>query len=93
MHLKFAWNVAKAAENRRRHGVSFGEALTVFGNPLAQIFDDPDHSAEEIREIIIGHSARNRLLVVSFTERADKLRIISARCATGRERESYEEGS
>jgi len=85
--------VAKAADNRTRHGVSFGEALTVFKNPLARIFDDPDHSAEEPREIIIGHSGGNRLLVVSFTERADKLRIISARCATRRERESYEEGS
>jgi uncharacterized DUF497 family protein len=85
--------VTKAAENRRRHGVSFGEALTVFRNPLARIFDDPEHSTEEFREIIIGHSGRNRLPVVSFTERADELRIISARCATKRERESYEEGS
>ena len=90
MSLKFEWNVAKAAENRQRHGVSFGEALTVFMDPLARVFDDPDHSSEESREIIIGHSAKNRLLVVSFTERAN-LRIISARRASRRERERYEE--
>jgi hypothetical protein len=90
LSLKFEWNVAKAAENRQRHGVSFGEALTVFMDPLARVFDDPDHSSEESREIIIGHSAKNRLLVVSFTERAN-LRIISARRASRRERERYEE--
>ncbi len=83
---------------RRRHGstdkkhrVSFEEAVTVFANPLAAIFPDPDHSQDEVREIIIGHSDRNRVLIVSFTERSAAVRIISARVATSRERKDYEE--
>ena len=82
---------AKAAENVENHGVAFDEALTVFVNPLASIFDDPDHSADERRELIIGHSAGQRLLVVSFTERDRRTRIISAREATTRERRDYEQ--
>ena len=64
--------------------------MTVFSDPLARIHDDPDHSESEHREIIVGNSARGRLLVVSFTERADAIRIISARRATRHEREDYE---
>jgi hypothetical protein len=71
---------------------SFDEALTVFANPLARIFDDEDHPAEEGREIIIGHSLQDRLLVICFTERDGAIRIINARTATENEREDYEEG-
>jgi len=91
MPLEFEWGPKKAAINRRRHGVTFEEAATVFGNPLAAIFPDEDHSTAEQREIIVGHSDQNRLLLVSFTERGDRIRIISARRATKRERLDYEE--
>lgn len=91
MSLKFEWDPKKAACNRSRHRVSFEEALTVFGDPLARIFDDEDHSIEEQREIIIGHSAKERLLVVCFTSQGESVRIFSARRATRRERKDYEE--
>jgi hypothetical protein len=71
--------------------VSFGEALTVFRDPLARIFDDEDHSGDHQREIIIGRSAKLRLLVVCFSAREDTVRIFSARRATKRERRDYEE--
>ncbi len=87
----FEWDEAKALANQQKHGVSFEEAATVFANPLAAIFDDPDHSQDELREIIVGHSDRNRVLIVSFTERGGAVRIISARAATPRERKAYEE--
>ena len=93
MSQQFEWDAAKAAANLKDHGVSFEEALTVFADPLARIFDDPDHSADEKREIIIGHSAQQRLLVVGFTERDDRTRIITARGATPRERRAYEENT
>ena len=64
----------------------------VFADPLARIFDDPDHSADESREIIVGHSMEQRLLIISFTERGGRVRIISARTATRRERHDYEQG-
>jgi uncharacterized DUF497 family protein len=67
-------------------------ALTVFSDPLARIFDDPDHSSAEAREIIIGHSNKERLLVVCFTERSDAIRLFSARKTTKRERRDYEKG-
>ena len=91
MSLEFEWDPAKAQENSRNHGVTFEEAATVFGDPLARIFDDPEHSADEPREIIVGYSQRQRLLLVSFTERSPKIRIISARPATRRERQSHEQ--
>ena len=87
----FEWDAAKERENVKKHAVGFHEALTVFADPLARIFDDPDHSDTERRELIIGHSAKQRLLVVSFTERQSRTRIISAREATTRERQDYEE--
>jgi len=93
MKLEFGWDTKKAESNRRKHSITFEEASTVFGDPLAFIFDDEAHSAEEQREIIIGHSDRNRLLLVSYTERADRLRIIRARQATKRERTDYEENA
>ena len=92
MALEFEWDAPKARQNLKSHGVGFDEALTVFADPLAKIFDDPDHSTDERRELIIGHSAKQRLLVVSFSERG-KTRIISARKATKCEREDYEENS
>jgi uncharacterized DUF497 family protein len=93
MALSWEWDKKKAASNFEKHGVTFDEASTVFADPFAAIFSDEEHSLDEIREIIIGHSALNRLLLVSFTERAvERVRIISARKATRRERMDYEEG-
>jgi hypothetical protein len=94
MALRFEWDEDKAATNLRKQGVTFDEAGTVFAAPLAVIFDDEEHSQDEIREIVIGHSVFQRLLLVSFTERGnDLIRIISARKATKRERKDYEEGT
>jgi uncharacterized DUF497 family protein len=83
--------VAKASKNLEKHRVSFSEALTVFSDPLARIDDDPDHSFAERREIIFGQSRAGRLLLVSFTERGDIIRIISARQPDNAERKRYEE--
>ena len=78
MSPAFEWDETKAEANQKKHGVSFEEAATVFASPLAAIFDDQDHSQDEVREIIVGHSDRNRVLIVSFTERGPAVRIISA---------------
>jgi uncharacterized protein len=92
MGVQFEWDRRKAASNLRKHGVSFSEASTVFRDALAIIFDDEAHSGQEYREIIIGHSTRDRLLLVCFTEKAENVvRIISARLATRKEREDHEE--
>ena len=91
MGFEFEWDAEKADANRARHGIDFEEALTVFRDPLARIFDDEDHSGEERREIVIGHSVKRRLLVACFTVRAGRIRIISARKATRLERKDYEE--
>lgn len=91
--MEFEWDQSKAASNLKKHGVSFEEAKTVFDNPLAVIFDDEVHSTEERREIIIGHSQQNRLLLIAFTERSNGIRIISARLATRKEREDYEQNA
>jgi uncharacterized DUF497 family protein len=88
--MEFEWDEDKAAANLAKHGLSFEEALTVFDDPLAAIFDDENHSTGELREIIVGHSSQDRLLLVSFTERPKTVRIISARLTTRRERENYE---
>lgn len=93
MNIEFHWDSRKAASNRSRHAVSFQEALQVFADPLARIFDDLEHSTMESREIIIGHSQLGRLLLVSFTAREGAVRIISARKATRRERTDYEENA
>jgi uncharacterized DUF497 family protein len=90
--LAFEWDQRKAALNFAKHLVSFEEAVTVFGDPFARIVDDPRHSEDEERFVLLGQSARHRLLVVLFTERGSTLRLISARRATRRERRSYEEG-
>lgn len=91
MSLEFEWDEDNAASNRKKHRVTFEEAATVFADPLATIFDDEVHSEQEQREIIVGHSAEDRLLLVCFTERAGAIRIISARRATKKERRDYEE--
>jgi hypothetical protein len=91
--MEFEWNELKANANLKKHGVSFEEAKTVFDNVLAAIFEDKLHSIDERREIIIGHSQNNRLLLISFTERPNAIRIISARLATRREREDYDQNA
>jgi uncharacterized DUF497 family protein len=91
MSIQYEWDNKKATSNLQKHRVSFEEALTVFADPLAVIFDDDVHSNDEIREIIIGHSTNNRLLLVSFTERGQAIRLINARLATKKERKDYEE--
>lgn len=91
MGVKFEWDLKKAALNLSKHGVSFEEALTVFADPLAKIFDDESHSIGEQREIVIGHSLNQNLLLVCFTAEAESIRIFSAREATKRERKDYEE--
>jgi uncharacterized DUF497 family protein len=88
--LQFEWDDDKAASNLAKHRISFEEAATVFRDPFALIFDDETHAIKEQREIIIGHSTRNRLLLVCFIERGDKLRLFSARSATRKERRDYE---
>jgi len=91
MGLTFEWDKKKVASNFRKHGVSFEEAATVFGDRLSLTIPDPDHSRGEERFIVIGLSALGRLLVVAHTERSDTIRIISARLATRGEKVSYEE--
>jgi uncharacterized protein len=88
--MKFEWDESKKISNFEKHGISFDEAKTIFDNPLAVIFDDPKHSIGEIREIIIGHSAQNQLLMVAFTERSGVIRIVSARLANRSEANNYE---
>ncbi len=91
--MEFEWDEGKNAANVQKHGVSFEEAATVFGDPLSDTFDDPDHSAEEYRFITIGTSEKSRLLIVAYTDREDRIRIISARELTEQERRGYEEGN
>src|SRR5437763_3908124 len=93
MGLEFEWDEDKAKKNLKKHGVSVEEASAVFGDPLALTIPDPLHSEEEDRFITLGESHRRRLVVVVSTDRGDKIRIISARVATRRERRDYEEGS
>jgi uncharacterized DUF497 family protein len=88
--MEFEWDEEKSVANRKKHGVSFHEAATVFSDPLAITFPDPDHSIGEHRFLTFGLSMMNRLLVVAHTERHGKTRIISARQATRHERTIYE---
>jgi uncharacterized protein len=90
--MEFEWDEAKAQRNLAKHGVSFQEAATVFGDPLAITYFDPDHSDEEDRYITFGTAASGRLLAVSHTDRGDATRIISARAATRKERMAHESG-
>ena len=91
--MDFEWDDAKSEANERKHGVSFTEAVTVFGDPLALTGFDPGHSDDEDRYITMGTSATGRLLIVSHTDRGDKVRLISAREASRRERRDYEDGN
>jgi uncharacterized protein len=89
--MRFIWDQKKASSNLAKHGVSFQEATTVFGDPLSHSFLDPDHSRDEQRFIIIGASEQGRILVVAHTDDEELVRIINAREATPGERKSYEE--
>lgn len=91
--LSFEWDPAKAFANVRKHGVAFEEALSAFRDPLAKIHADPDHSAAERREILVGHSAQKRLLLIAFVQRRHRVRLISARLVTRAERRDYEESA
>ena len=88
---KFEWDGKKAAANLKKHGVSFEEAITAFGDPLSMNMQDPDHSELEQRYIVLGLSERYRLVVVSYVEIEERTRIISARQVTRTERKAYEE--
>ena len=90
--MEFDWDIEKAGRNLEKHGVSFQEAATIFGDPLALTCFDPDHSEDEDRFLTFGNSGEGRLLVVAHTERGGFTRIISARQTTRRERKFYEEG-
>jgi hypothetical protein len=93
MPLNFQWDENKARTNLGKHGVSFEEATTVFGDPLSLTIPDPSHSQVEDRLIVLGKSHQQKILVVVHTERGDSIRIISARRASRRERKSYEESN
>ena len=88
--MKFEWDPAKAAINLRKHGVSFESAVRVFEDELSATFPDPDHSRREFRLITYGLGPDGKLLVVSHTERGGRIRMISARVATNKERKRYE---
>jgi len=91
VEYNFEWDARKTDANLKKHGVSFGEAVTAFGDPLSMNMSDPDHSEGEQRFVVLGASTTSRLLVVSYTERPPRTRIISARLATKQERQQYEE--
>lgn len=90
--MDFEWDVIKAAANLRKHGISLDEASSVFGDPLAITFQDPAHSVGEQRYLAFGVSRTGLLLIVSFADRGERTRLISARKASRAERKIYEEG-
>lgn len=90
--MKFEWDSVKAAGTEKKHGIDFHEAATIFADPLAITFDDPDHSDDESRELTFGISCFQKHLIVSHTNRNSVIRIISARLMTKNERKIYEEG-
>lgn len=91
MALTFEWDENKSKQNLKKHGVTFGEAKTVFNDPFAITIEDPDHSANEDRYLDIGLSLKGEVLVVWYTERNDSIRLIGCRKATRFERKAYEE--
>ncbi len=91
MKVTIEWDPAKARANRRKHGVTFEEAATVFNDPLSSTIPDPMHSESEERFVIVGQSIQQRLLIVVHSDRGDHIRIISARLANPHERKTYEE--
>ena len=93
MPLIFEWDEEKAVSNLKKHGIGFDEASTVFDDIYAKMFSDFKHSIEEDRFILIGYSLNNRLLFISYTEKKDKIRIISARKSTKQERLIYEKNN
>ena len=93
MPLNFQWDQNKARTNLAKHGVSFEEAATVFGDPFSLTIPDPDHSESEDRFITLGTSHNGKLMVVVHTERGESIRIISARRASRKERKTYEEST
>ncbi len=90
MSLIFEWDENKSRENERKHGISFEEAKAIFNDPFAITVYDPDHSINEDRYIDLGLSSKGRFLVVAYTERGSRIRLISSREATRRERRDYE---
>lgn len=90
-NVRFDWDEIKAERNIKRHGITFEEAETVFDDGMALIIEDETHSFDEPRELLNGYSERNRLLMVVFTQRANSVRIISARVANRKERKKYEQ--
>ena len=91
--MEFEWDPEKAEHNLSRHGVAFTEAMTVFGDPLEVTIPDVTHSEGEFRFLSLGRSEVGRLLVVAYTEREGRIRIINARMATPKEQRDYESGS
>lgn len=92
VRMRFEWDPGKDRSNQAKHGLSFEEAATVFGDRLALSWEDPEHSVGEHRRLTLGYTERQRLVIVAHTERDDRLRIISARLATAEERRLYESG-
>ena len=92
MTPQFEWNKEKAKSNLDKHDVTFSEGATIFNDQFVATMPDPDHSRNEERFLAIGTSVKGHLLVVVFTERGDKIRLISCRQATATERRTYEEG-
>ena len=90
--MQFTWSRIKAARNRAKHGVGFEEAQTCFADSRQVVFYDPDHSNAEDRELLIGHSSRGRLLIVSYTVRGSAIRVISVRKPTRAEAKTYAQG-
>jgi len=90
MRLNFEWDRRKAVFNIKKHGVSFEEAATAFGNPLSVTIHDPKHSDDEDRFLLLGETQDKKLVVVAHTDRKDTIRLINARTATRQEREDYE---
>jgi uncharacterized DUF497 family protein len=91
--MRFEWDENKAASNLRKHGVTFEEAVTVFADPYLLLTEDAKHSEQEEREWAIGEAENGKILVIVFTMRRERVRIVSARKATRRERKKYEEGN
>jgi uncharacterized protein len=89
--MEFEWDPKKAEKNQKKHGITFHEAATIFGDPLSLTFDDPDHTFDEYRYLTFGISRFHRMLIVSHSHRGEKIRIISARLMTSHEKKIYEE--
>lgn len=92
MEIQFEWDLEKEKKNIRKHGISFHEGASVFGDPLSWTFPDPDHSVGESRHLTFGTSAQGKMLIVSHTDRGKRIRLINSREMTKSERRYYEEG-